>query len=527
VTPDKTVDLQDGIIVEDIGDDRPSILRNMAHLMSSQIVSWVLGTVAQIIQPRFLGPEGLGQLRLAFSVWLIAQVFITLGTSTYLTLEFARDRQRGASLVGPIANLRVVAFLAASALIAVYLVATGADGMTWALFGVVGSTMLLGTLGDTLASALNGMEQMGYPALAGAVSKFVYTLVMVAVLLIGGGAIGVAATTTLNVALSLVLLWHYYRKFARVSFRQSAIGYGEILRSSLPFVLGGAIIVLYLQVDTIMISELVDERTLGWYGTADVLASSLLFIPAIIMATLFPVIGRLHEHDSDASASIVRRAFSFLFLTGVAIGFGTFIVAEPFMVWLYGEPFRESGDVLGVFGISMPLLFATMMLGTVAMATGRQRFWNWLMAIALVMSVGLDFVLVPWTRDVANNGALGGAMAYVVTELFMVIIGVWRLAPETFRGDSLIRLLKILTAGGLMVVAAWPLNALFLPVPIAVGTVVFIGAIHVFGILTDDERDMVRRLAARVGIGGTHPGEPDAPTAAEVAPVSTESGGPR
>jgi O-antigen/teichoic acid export membrane protein len=288
----------------------------------------------------------------------------------------------------------------------------------------------------------------------------------------------------------------------------------------------GAIVVVYMQVDTIMISALVDERTLGWYSTADVLYSSLVFVPVIVMGTLFPVIGRLHGSDAQASASIIRRAFSMLFLAGVAIGFGTFVVAEPVSVLLYGEDFRESGDVLGVLGLTLPLLFGTMMLGMVAMATEKQAFWNKLMTVAVVMSIALDLVLVPWTRDVAHNGALGGALAYVVTEGLMVVVGVWHLAPETFKGDSMIRLLKILVAGGLLVVAAWPLREQFLLVPIAVGAVVFVAATYAFGILTDDERDILRRLGARVGITRGGREDTDGPPTGDGAPVTINSGGP-
>ena len=476
------------------------MLRNMAHMMSSQVVSWILGTVGQIAAARFLGPEGVGQLRLAFSLWMIAQIFIALGTSMYLTLEMARDRERGSALVGPILLLRMAAFVVASVLMAVYGIVAGVGPQMAAVLAIVGSTTLLLTLSDTLSAALVGLEQMAYPAIASIVSKTVYTAVMVAVLLLGGGVIGVAAATTLNAALMFGLLWYFLRRFSPISFGRPSSGYGSIVRSSTGFLAAGAIIVVYLQVDTVVIALLVDEETLGWYGTADVLASSMLFVPTIMMATLFPVIGRLHSVDTSAAADVIRRAFSALFLVGVGIGFGTIVVAEPVAVLLFGEEFRESGEVLAVLGLMMPLIFATIMVGTVAMATGRQRLWNTVMLVAIVMSIGLDLVFVPWMDRVASNGAIGGAMSYVVTEAFMLVVGIWRIAPSAFAGPSRLRIMKIVLAGAAMVAAAWPFRDTFILVPVLVGAVVFIVAVSMLGVLTEDERVMARRLAARVGI---------------------------
>jgi O-antigen/teichoic acid export membrane protein len=481
------------------GAGRPSVLRNMAHMMSSQVVTWVLGTVAHVLTARHLGPEGVGQLRLAFSLWLIAQVFMTLGTSIYLTLEMARDRDHAAALVGPILRLRVGAFLAASLVIASYALIAGYGAEMALLLAVVGSTILVMTLGDTFSAALVGLEQMAYPAITTVISKFAYTAVLVGILLLGGGVVTVAAATTFNAVLSLVLLHHFYRRFCGLSFRSPpGASLGRIVRASSGFLLAGAIVVVYLQVDILTIAFLVNEETLGWYSTADHLAGSLLFLPSILMATLFPVIGRLHSVDESAKLEVVQRAFSALFVAGVAIGFGTIVVAEPICVLLFGESFRQSGAVLAVLGLMMPFIFCTMMVATVAMATGRQRFWNTIMIVAVIMSIGLDIILVPLMHRVAANGAIGGAISYVITEAFMLAVGVWKIVPSIRSRESLGRITKSLVAGFMMVAAAWPFRDMFLLYPIAVGSAVFVASAVGLGVLSVEERELATRLVRRL-----------------------------
>jgi O-antigen/teichoic acid export membrane protein len=479
---------------------RASVARNMVDMVSSQFVSFALGIVVTIVQPRFVGPEGIGRVHLAFSIWLIAMVFVGFGTTAYLTLEMAKDHERGRALVGPIMVLRLGLFVVASFVIAIYSWMVGyGDEVLW-LLAIAGSTMLLSTLADTISAAFTGLEQMRYSAATSVVAKLVYTLVVVVVLVAGGGVYGLAITSGVNSLLSLVLLWVFYRRFAEVTFARPSGGYRALVASSSGFLLAGAVIVIYLQIDMVAMSLLVGDDALGWYAAADGLMGSLFFIPTIMISTLFPVIGRLHADDTRAVEDIVRRAVSILMLAGVAVGFGVAVVAEPFCALLLGEEFRPAGQVLSVLGLAAPFMFTTMMLGTLAQATGRKRFWTTLMSAAIVVSVGFDIIFVPLMDEVAGNGAIGGALGYVVTESLMVGIAIWKMAPHTVDRSARIRLGKIYLAGATMVAAAWPLREHFLIIPVAVGACVFVAMVVLLRILTDDERDMLRRLGGRVPI---------------------------
>jgi O-antigen/teichoic acid export membrane protein len=500
VAADPTADV-DASIAQGAPHARASIGRNLTAMMSSQVLSWILGTVAQLIQPRFLGPEQYGRLQLAFSLWLIAQVVVGLGTGLYLQLVMARDPVKANQLIGPILLLRMSAFAVASVLMAGYALLVGFDREMMLLLAISGATMLLMTIADVYASAFVGLERMFYVSSIGIGSKVVYTIVMVVVLVAGGGVIGLALVTTLNAGLTLVLFAYFYRAFGRVSFQRTDEGFRTIVRHSSPFMVGGVILTLYLQVDMVVMSLLVEDATLGWYTSADVLAHSISFVPAVIVTVLFPVVARLHVSDTEKAANIVRRAFSVLFLAGVGVGWGLAVIAQPFVLLIYGDEFENAGPVLAAFGLAAPLLFITVLLGTVAMATGRQRYWNTLMAIAVVMSIAFDLVMVPVFDRVAGNGAIAGALGYTVTEAFMVFVGIRKIAPDVFQGASMARILKTVLAGVAMVVAVWPFRNLFLPIPIFVGVIVFAGAVLLLRIPTDDDWELGRRLLAKVGLG--------------------------
>jgi O-antigen/teichoic acid export membrane protein len=478
--------------------ERETVGRNLANVLSSQVVSFALGLVIQIVQPRFVGPEGIGRVQLAFAIWSIAIVFVTFGTSSYLTLEMARDRDRGRALVGPIMLGRLVLFVVASCFVGAYAVAVGYDTEVLWLLAIAGVTMLFSTIAEGLSAAFVGMEQLRYPSLAVIVAKTAYTIVMVVVLAAGGGVYGLALTTIFQSLLTLALLRMWYGRRGPITLARPPGGYRALARASSGFLVAGAVIVIYTQIDMVAMSLLIDGDALGWYTVSDVLMSSMLFVPSVLMSVLFPLIGRLHVEDRAAVDDVMRRALSTLALAGVALGFGATVVAEPLCVLLYGEDFRKAGDVLAVLGIAAPFMFLTMMIGTLAQATGRKRFWTTLMAAAIVLSIGFDIVFVPLMDRVADNGAIGGALGYVATESLMVVIGVWKLAPGAWDRASAWRVGKIAVAGLSMVGLTWPLRDLFLAIPIAVGATVFVGAVVVLKILTPDEKHLLSRVAGKL-----------------------------
>ena len=485
---------------EEVERSRPSLLRNLAHLFSAQVITWLLAMVVSVVLPRHLGPEGVGQLRLPAAIWTMLQLLMGLGSATYLTLEIARNRERGTWVMGTIVVIRLIVFVGICSCSRLsqcsHVPAAARPSYSRCL---VLSRCSTGSP-TSFAPRLAGLEQMSYPATASVVSKLIYTVAVIAVVVLDGGVVAVAAVGMLGPMTVLAWCWVAFLKFGRVSFASPFREIPRIVRASMPFFILGAVLTIYLQIDTVVISALVDAEVLGWYSTADTLFGTLLFVPTVMLTALLPRFGRLHVTDPPGLDRLVRQAFSSLLLLSVPIGFGTIVVADQVAVLLYGPEFRESGQVLTVYGAVTILMFCTIMLGGLASATGRQTFWNGLMICAIVASIPLDLVLVPWTDERYGNGAIGGALAYVVTESVMLVLGIWKIAPTIVDPASMARIAKILLAGAVMLAAIWPLRGMFLPIPIAVGAAVYITVILVTRTLTDDEVHLIRRALVRFGL---------------------------
>lgn len=479
---------------------RHSVRRNLLHMMSSQLVTWTLATAAAVIIPRFLGPATLGELRLAGALWLIGGTVVGLGTGIYLQLEIARNRRDGLALVGPILVLRTVAFACSAVVLTIYVLATSSTVEFVVLFGIIGLGSLLGVWSEVFGTAFLGLEHMSTTAFAGAASKALNLVVVVIVLVAGGGVFGVAVVGTAVAAVGVVYYVWRYRGVAKVVFAGWRSQARPVLGGSVTFMAAGVALVLYQQIDLVVISWVAENEDLGWYGAADTLFGSLLFPVTGLLAAIFPTLGRLHATDPEGLRSLVTRTFSVLSLVAVPIGLGTTLVGPEFAPLLYGEDFRETGTVLAVLGPVIVFTFGTILFGGTALATDRGRIWVGVMLAAAALTVPLDIVLVPWANDRFDNGAIGGAVAYIVTESLQFVIGLVVIAPFLISWSTLWRSLRILAAGGVMFAVGWPLRHLPLPVPVVVCSVVYAISIIAIRVLGEEERRVVGELLARVGV---------------------------
>ncbi|MAT06299.1 MAG: hypothetical protein CL424_14775 [Acidimicrobiaceae bacterium] len=479
---------------------RRSITANLVDLGFSQLLTWTLGIVLTIVQPRFLGAEGQGQLRFAYSVWMIVDVLVSLGTASYLTLEMAKNRQRGLSMVRPILMLRLGGYIAGWGAVVAFTVASGNSGVQAAVVVLIGAGQMFGSVAGTARAALHGMELMRYPAIADVVTKVVSTTAVIAVLLLGGDVVAVSFVAVGAAMLNAWMVVRYLRRFsAAPTFR---VPIRVIVAGSVGLFVADASLIVYQQIDTVVMSLLVDKEQLGWYAAADQLFGSLLFVPTILLMTLFPVFSRLREYDPVRLQNIVGRAITTLLVLSVPIGFGVMVLGGPIARILFGPDFDGAGEVLSVLGVVIIITSQTILIGRYAIATGHSRMWNTLMIGAIVLTVPLDLVLVPWTDDRFQSGAIGGALAYVATESLILLAGSWRFASALYTREVVGRSVRIIAAGGVMTAAIWPLRDEFILVPTVIGAAVYVVGIVVLRGLGPDDKDMIGRLFRKVRPAG-------------------------
>jgi O-antigen/teichoic acid export membrane protein len=471
-----------------------TIAKNAGMMMASQIITWSLSFLTMIFIPRVLGAEAIGQVQLAGSIWAIVGIVANFGMSLLLTKEVARDNAKAGELFGTIVVLRVLLTLLGFGAVALYAYWAGYNLQTVQVIYVTGISSVLVQMSDSCRAVLQGLERMEYISLAAIVAKVFLTTVSLTLLFMGYGILTMVAILVISELVSLIIQAFSLRRIQPFRFRFSWVTARWVLKNGSSYFLVSAFLVIYTQVDIVIISLLVNERAIGWYAASDTLFTSLMFIPSIFIASVFPALTRMHANASNSLRLLTRKSFDLLMLLSVPIGLGLLSIATPLVVLLFGPEFAPSGQILAVMGIVLIFTYQNTLLGNFLISADRQNAWTIVMAVATFLTVPLDLVFVPWCQSVYGNGAIGGALAFVVTELGMMITGLFLLPKGFLTWKNGWTTLRTLIAGLGMVGAVWFVKDSFIAIPVVVGAVTYAILILILRVVPREDWQLLGHL---------------------------------
>jgi O-antigen/teichoic acid export membrane protein len=223
------------------------------------------------------------------------------------------------------------------------------------------------------------------------------------------------AHITGSITLFVCALYLLKSQIGKVNFRFSLAGFLARLKGALPFGLTAIFLAVYFKIDTVMLSKVVEAGEVGLYNAAYniVLASMILSTPVVV--SIFPVLASLYQNQKDQANTVFRMGLKYSLIMAVPLGTGTFLMANPVVRLAYGAEFGGSAGLLLILSGTIPLLFATNVLGNSLGAAGFQVRVATVALINAFFNVVLNLILIP------KIGARGAAIATLSTEALGLI----------------------------------------------------------------------------------------------------------
>jgi O-antigen/teichoic acid export membrane protein len=454
--------------------------------------------VVVALLPRYLGPENVGTLRIATSIWLMAGSLITFGTDTTVTLQVARSEVEIGQIVAATVRLRLILWTVVSMALAGILALLGVDSTLALLVLILGFGAAGTAAGNVGRSGLQGLENFGSLAKASSITAALSPISIALAMFFDVGLAGIAIVLTLGHYLTAGLQLYYLRRFAPLRWRTTMPAVRHIARRGLPYLLGAVALMTYREIDTIVMAALVNEEQIGWYTTADRLFGTALVIPTVLMTAMLPLLARIHATDPERAEGMAEQTYRTLLLTSIPAGVGLALVSDRLALLLFGEEFTETGPVLATFGLVLTLVSLTTLIGRYAIAIGRERVFYIMLLAGAVATVPLDLVFVPFFDRNYGNGAIGGAASFAVTEASILIVGTAILLPNAASRPTLIRLIKVSLATLAMSAVVYPLRDTLPVYPVVAGGAAFVLATLALRTLEDHEISMLGPVLRRL-----------------------------
>lgn len=461
--------------------------QNVVSLLTAQALTWTIGTVVLVILPRHLGPAGIGEISVAIAVWMVAAPLIEFGSNRLVSREVARDPEVGSALLGRVLTMQAILFAFAAAGVGLYSYLAGLESRALWLVLIIGVASIFQAPASSLAAAVEGRERMRATSVVMVISRYVHGGVTIALVILGAEIYAIASVAIVGAIVTLIGSIVIFRQDQRLQLKLARPRMLGLMRQCLPYLLLVGSLILYQQIDVIVIAALVSEEAVGHYAAADRLFGNMLFLPLAIGAALFPRLTRSVERDMASAIALLRKGTMIMMIVVLPLAAGVVVLGDRFAVLLFGVEFAKTGDVLQVYAVVLVPVSITVLIGYFATAANRQVVWAAVLLTSAVATVPLDLVLVPWTRDTYDNPAIAGALAYVFTEAGALIFGLLFVVRGLIDRTTAWQLTKAAIAAAAMGAGVYAISGLPLIWPVLAGALIYPALVLVLRVVDFDE----------------------------------------
>ena len=451
------------------------VARNTLAQAAGRLVILAVGAASITVTTRYLGAAGYGRFALALALLQALGVLADAGLVAVVVRESSRAPARTAELVGNALAMRLALGLVVVALAAAAsgLPSYGPDVRTAVLIASV--PFLLGIVSSSLAAVFQVRLQLGRAALADAAGRIASFAALLAVVAADLGFEAVVASATAGAAVTLALTAAFARRAVRVRPAADRRVWRELALAALPLGLTLAVAEIYFRADTFILALSRPASEVGHYSLAYRLYELLALFPALVMASVYPLLSRQFATDRAAAERTIRATARAFWTLGVPLAAGGLAVAPELARLVGGEEFAAADDPLRLLLCAAALAYVSGLCGYALIAAGHERATLRLSLAALAFNLALNVALAP------AYGATASAAIAVASEALLLGGGWLMLRRRLGVQPSAAGLGPVRLAAVLMLAVIWPLRDRTPALTVPLGAAVYGAALWALG----------------------------------------------
>ncbi|WP_325630979.1 flippase [Methanospirillum sp.] len=324
------------------------------------------------------------------------------------------------------------------------------------LLGAVAVT----SLSDIVGTWVYGTGRAGFLQISTLVNNLIRIIVQTLAVVAGFGVAGLAGGVVAGLVAGLIYLVPLCR-FRPVLFNAKAAE--NLIRFSFWSLLASGGMVLYGNIDTILLGYFASTSEVGLYRIPLQLASFSLFSALALQTILYPkFVAWNNEGRRDLISAYLASALSYSLLLALPVCIGGSYLGGRLLYFLYGSPYEAAWPVLILLLITQ-VAYVFVYLWSMALgALGIPRAGAMAALIASVVNIPLNLILIP------GFGITGAAAAILITVIVHACCAYKFLKPHIRLTPDFRALRSISLATGIMVVCVVCFVALIPPTTVEV-----------------------------------------------------------
>ena len=305
------------------------IFKNTAVLLISYILSYGFAFLYTIYSARYLGVENFGILSFALAFTGIIGIFSDLGLNALVTREIARDKSIIKEYIGNILTIKLILSIITFVLIVLLVNLLDYSNETIYVVYLLALFTLFGNLSMLFYSIFQAFEEMEYQSIGQILNSLLILIGIIIGMMYGFDLLKFAL---IYFAVGLIVLVYAYSTFTwkfflpKIKFNPDLSRI--IIKSALPLSLTFIFSLVYFKIDSIILSLIQGNETVGIYAASYNVMTALTFIPSVFAVSIYPVLSKFYISSEKSLKVSYQKSFKYLFLISLPIAMSITFLAN-------------------------------------------------------------------------------------------------------------------------------------------------------------------------------------------------------
>jgi O-antigen/teichoic acid export membrane protein len=473
------------------------ILRNIAALLTGQVVSKFFAFVCVVILARRLGVDGFGLYGTVMAYITLFATFADSGLTTVTVRDVAQDYARSEQYFLHVGLLRTILTVVAYLLMLLLGSVWKAEEFSVLFIASCGLFLFPEAFRKLGISLLTAYERMDIVALLDVVAiMFRYVPFFLAIWL--GRSLHFAFLLLVVAWVGVAIIWMFIiRKYclkrwlAPVQRRQL----WDILYAAYPFGIFLVLSVIYFKADILMLAKMQGKTAVGLYEGAYNFISASMFIPVSIINVLLPVMSRNFVTDKVSCNAIYVHASRLMAMCVLPAVIGVSFFSREIILLVYKDAaYLPSASALSLLIWALFFIFINAPVwNTMASSNMVHAFLPYAVGNTL-LNIVLNFFLIP------RYSFLGASFATVFTEFTGFALQLWFANRILGNAPEIIKILGKLVVVGGITSAAFALikTSVIFPLNVFISLAVYLLCLFIFQVIGPEDKQVWRAFTQMV-----------------------------
>lgn len=390
------------------------IFVNSGWLFADKVIRMLFGLFVGVWTARYLGPDQFGSLNFAIAFVSLFGALSSLGVDSIVVRDLVRTPETQNETLSSAMMLKffggITAFLCSVFIISfVYPVAI----ITQILVIIIAAGMIFQCL-DVVDLWFQAQVKSKYTVISRNIAFIVAALIKIVLILSDADLIYFAWMILFEAILGAICLLTAFFINKPLNFKylpKKIISY-KLIKESWPLLLSSFAVMIYMRIDQIMLSAMIDNKEVGIYSAALRLSEIWYFVPTVIVSSVIPALVKAKAESEEIYLNNLRNLFNILIVIAYSIALPITLISTKIVHVLYGPDYISAGNILAVH--IWTAVFVFMGVGSTPWTINENAVkYSLLQTVSgIIVNISLNLVLIP------HYGGIGAAISTLIAQVF-------------------------------------------------------------------------------------------------------------